>query len=116
MKTTIAPTIRTARVSVAAPLLPQVTALLPNRYLAGKQAYDFIGNLLDATPAMELQSHVENLGLSSIATRDLDDPVAAALAVAAAAILDASKGVRATVSERLELAMGLLDSELSAGW
>lgn len=108
---------RTAQILIQnGPLLAQVgNQLGGRRYLAGKDAYDYLGNML-TKPVTEIRSCLSHLGLSSVATRDLDDDVEAALAVAAAAILDSSKGVRATVTEQLERAMRMLDDELAAGW
>lgn len=108
---------RTAQIVIKnGPLLAQVTAPLGNRrYLAGKQAYDFLGEML-TKPVTEIHAQIQHLGLPSIGVRDLNDQTEAALAVAAAAILDGSRGVRATVTEQLERAMRQLDDELSAGW
>lgn len=117
MKTAVLPKNRTAQISIQAPLLAQVTALLGSRrYLAGKQAYEFLAHLLANSTASEMRSQMSHLGLASIAKRDLEDPTEAALAVAAAALLDSARGLRATVSEQLDLALRHLDSELAADW
>lgn len=108
---------RTAQIAIkAGPLLAQVTAPLGSRrYLAGKQAYDFLGSVLEE-PVTEVMRQMRYLGLASISKRDLSDPTEASLAVAAAAVLDGSRGVRATVTEQVERAMAYLDDELAAGW
>lgn len=117
MKTAVISTNRIAQLAVQNPLLAQVTDLLGNRrYLAGQQAYEFLAHLLEGSTAAEMRAQMAHLGLASIAKRDLADPTEAALAVAAAALLDSTRGLRATVSEQLERAMRHLDSELSAGW
>lgn len=108
---------RTARIVIKnGPLLAQVTASLGNRrYLAGKQAYDFLGGIL-SEPVTEVMRQMQYLGLASISKRDLDDPTEAALAVASAAFMDASRGARKTITEQVERAMTHLDDELAAGW
>lgn len=117
MKTAVLPTKHIAQLTIQSPLLAQVTDLLGNRrYLAGQQAYEFLSHLLVNSTASEMQAAVAHLGLASITKRDLENPTEAALAVAAAALLDSTRGRRATVSEQLDLAMRHLDNELSAGW
>lgn len=103
-------------IRVESPLLPQVTDRLADRAsLAGKNAYAFLLAVRERT-ASEIAKDLSSLTLSSIGKRDLSDSVGAALAVAAAALLDGSRGKRLTGAERIDLALDLLDEELSAGW
>ncbi len=98
------------------PLLRQVTRQAGGRkYQIGKLAYDYIHSVL-ATPAENISSVVAALGLPSIGSRRIEDDTEAALAVAAAAVLDVSKGRRLTATEQLEAACDYLDDELAAGW
>ncbi len=103
-------------VADGSPLLAQVIAPLGNsKYRVGKLAYDYLNSIADR-PAQELSGLLSHLGYGSIGERDLTSENEAALAVAAAAILDSSKNRRLTVSEQLEAASDYLDKELAAGW
>jgi hypothetical protein len=69
--------------------------------------------------ASEIRDTMASLSFGSLQHRDLANETEAALAFAAAAVLDttkASSGVRMTATELLEAAMTRLDDELSAGW
>ena len=97
------------------PLLPQVVALLDNAYRAGKDAYDLLAELRSYS-AVKIAMRLSQMGIHSIKTRDLTDPMGAALAVATAALLDGSRGTRATGVERIDLAMDILAEQLAADW
>lgn len=100
----------------AGDLLAQVVAALgPAASRAGKDAYDYLSSV-HAASAPRIQEVLVCLDLPSIRLRSASDPIEAALAVAAAALLDAARGRRLTGTERIREALDLLDDRLAAGW
>ena len=108
--------VRTFELRSAADLLPQVTAQLANNAArAGKDAYNYLADLR-SMPASKIQDSLSKLDLPSIRAREVAHVTEAALAVAAAALMDVSRLRRMTGTERIGEAMTLLDDRLSAGW
>lgn len=102
-----------------APLLQQLAATTGSeRYRYGKLAYDYLGDVVGRS-ASDVRDTIASLSFSSLQRRDLGNETEAALAFAAAAVLDTTKaaaGRRMTATELVEAAMTRLDDELSAGW
>ncbi len=97
-------------------ILDQVVSHLGARAgKVGKDAYDYLVTVRDTT-APKIAEVIDALDLPSIQNREVSDIVDAGLAVAAAALLDANRGQRRTVTEKVDAALGLLDAKLSAGW
>lgn len=117
MTATIAATSHMQELQLNQPLLEQVTAKIgvSAAYLAGKNAYDYLDHVRGLS-AVQIQTTLSLLGLGSIRGRDLHDQGDAALAVAAAALLDGSKGRRVTGAEQIDLALDLIDEKLAGGW
>lgn len=99
------------------PLMGQLITHLGNSeaYRAGKAAYDYLDHARSLS-AVQIQAVLTALSLQSIRLRDLRDHTDAALAVAAAALLDGSKGRRFTGAERIDAALEILDDKLAGGW